>query len=54
MVSGVSSKMTGEEQAFRLGQAWEAMPEPKRQFVFQVVRADSRWKAIALVRTRPP
>src|SRR6185503_20296844 len=41
VVSGLSSKMTGEEQAFRLGQAWEAMPEPKRQFVFQVVRADS-------------
>jgi amino acid transporter len=40
VVSGVSSKMTGEEQAFRLGQAWEAMPEPKRQFVFQVVRLD--------------
>lgn len=37
VVSGLSSKMTGEEQAFRLGQAWEAMPEPKRQFVFQVV-----------------
>ena len=33
--------MTGEEQAFRLGQAWEAMPEPKRQFVFQLVRPDS-------------
>src|SRR5260370_7239689 len=32
--------MTGEEQALRLGQAWEAMPEPKRQFVFQVMRAD--------------
>jgi amino acid transporter len=41
VTSGISSKMTGEEQAFRLGQAWEAMPEPKRQFVFQVVRADS-------------
>ena len=40
VVSGLSSKMTGEEQAFRLGQAWEAMPEPKRQFVFQVVRPD--------------
>jgi amino acid transporter len=37
VVSGLSSKMSGEEQAFRLGQAWEAMPEPKRQFVFQVV-----------------
>jgi len=41
VVSGLSSKMTGEEQAFRLGQAWEAMPEPKRQIVFQVVRPDS-------------
>src|SRR6267154_3223038 len=41
VVSGISSKMTGEEQAFRLGQAWEAMPEPTRQFVFMVVRADS-------------
>jgi hypothetical protein len=41
VVSGVSSRITGEEQAFRLGQAWEAMPEPKRQFVFQVVRTDS-------------
>ncbi len=40
VVSGLSSKMTGEEQAFRLGQAWEAMPEPKRQFVFNVVRPD--------------
>jgi len=40
VVSGLSSKMTGEEQAFRLGQGWEAMPEPKRQFVFNVVRPD--------------
>jgi hypothetical protein len=40
VVSGLSSKMTGEEQAFRLGQAWEAMPEPKRQIVFQVVHND--------------
>lgn len=40
VISGLSSKMTGEEQAFRLGLAWEAMPEPKRQFVFTVVRPD--------------
>src|SRR5262249_21150573 len=40
VVSGLSSKMSGEEQAFRLGQAWEAMPDPKRQFVFQVVHPD--------------
>jgi hypothetical protein len=37
VVAGISSKWSGPEQAFRLGQAWEAMPEPKRQFVFQVV-----------------
>ena len=29
--------MTAEEQAFHLGQAWEALPEPKRQFNFYVV-----------------
>ncbi|HYL93121.1 MAG TPA: APC family permease [Alphaproteobacteria bacterium] len=40
VIAGLSSKMGGEEQAFRIGQAWEAMPEPKRQFVFQIVRPD--------------
>jgi hypothetical protein len=38
IVAGLSSKMTAEEQAYRLGQAWEAMAEPKRQIVFQVVK----------------
>lgn len=37
VVSGISSKMTAEEQAYHLGQAWEALPEPKRQFNFYVV-----------------
>ena len=37
VVSGVSTKMSAEEQAFHLGQAWEALPEPKRQFNFYVV-----------------
>ena len=37
VVSGVSTKMGAEEQAFHLGQAWEALPEPKRQFNFYVV-----------------
>jgi hypothetical protein len=32
--------MTAEEQAYRLGQAWEAMAGKKRQIVFQVVRND--------------
>ena len=40
VVAGLSSKMDAEEQAFRLGQAWEAMPPPKRQVVFQVVKPD--------------
>jgi amino acid transporter len=37
VISGVSSSMTAEDQAFYLGQAWEALPEPKRQFNFYVI-----------------
>jgi len=37
VVSGLSSSMTAEDQAFHLGQAWEALSEPKRQFNFYVV-----------------
>jgi amino acid transporter len=37
VISGISTKMTAEDQAFHLGQAWEALPEPKRQFNFYVV-----------------
>jgi amino acid transporter len=37
IVSGVSTRMTAEDQAFHLGQAWEALPEPKRQFNYYVV-----------------
>ncbi len=37
VVSGASSSMTAEEQAFRMGQAWEALAEPKRQFNFYVI-----------------
>lgn len=40
IVAGLSSKMTSQEQAFYLGRAWEAMPEPKKQMLFQVVRPD--------------
>ena len=40
IVAGLSSKMTAQEQALYLGHAWEAMPEPKRQMLFQVVRPD--------------
>ena len=40
VVAGLSSKMTPPEQAFALGLAWEAVAEPKRQFVLQIVRPD--------------
>lgn len=40
VVAGLSTKMTAQEQAFRLGSAWEATPEPKRQFVMYVVHPD--------------
>jgi len=41
VVAGLSTKMTTAEQAFNLGRAWEAIPEPKRQFVLQIVRGDA-------------
>lgn len=37
VVAGLSTRMTAEEQAFHVGQAWEALPEAKRQFTFYVV-----------------
>ena len=37
VISGLSTKMTAEDQAFHMGQAWEALPEPKRQFNFYIV-----------------
>jgi hypothetical protein len=40
VVSGSSTKLTVEEQAYHVGQAWEALPEPKRQFTFYVVKPD--------------
>ncbi len=40
LVSGVSSSMTAEDQAFHMGQAWEALPDPKRQFNYYVVGPD--------------
>jgi amino acid transporter len=40
VVSGLSSKLTAQEQAYHVGQAWEALPEPKRQFTFYVIKPD--------------
>ncbi|HET7103698.1 MAG TPA: APC family permease, partial [Terracidiphilus sp.] len=37
VVSSLSSSMSAEDQAFHLGQAWEALPQPKRQFNFYIV-----------------
>jgi hypothetical protein len=37
VVSGTSSSMSAEDQAFYLGQAWEALPEPRRQFNYYVI-----------------
>ncbi|HEX4583172.1 MAG TPA: APC family permease [Acidobacteriaceae bacterium] len=45
VVSGISSKMTPQEQAYYVGQAWEALPEPKRQFTFHVVMEDGSAQA---------
>lgn len=42
VVSGTSSKMTAQEQAFEMGRAWEAMPNPKRQFLLQIVHVDGK------------
>jgi amino acid transporter len=45
VVSGMSSKLTPQEQAYYVGQAWEALPEPKRQFTFNVVMDDGSAQA---------
>jgi hypothetical protein len=37
LVSGLSTKLSAQQQAYHLGQAWENLPEPKRQFTFYVV-----------------
>ncbi len=37
VVSGLSTKMSPEDQAFHIGQAWESLPEPKRQLNFYVI-----------------
>ena len=40
VAAGLSGKMTTAEQAFALGTAWEAIPEPKEQFVLQIIRPE--------------
>ena len=45
LVSGLSTRMTAQEQAFHIGQAWENLPEPKRQFTFYVIMPDGEAEA---------
>jgi hypothetical protein len=40
LVSGLSTKMSASEQAYHVGQAWESLPDPKRQFTFYVIMPD--------------
>jgi amino acid transporter len=45
VVSGLSTKLTAQEQAFHMGHAWEALPEPKRQFTFYIVMPNGEAEA---------
>ncbi len=45
VVSGLSNKLTAQEQAFYMGQAWEALPAPKRQITFYVISPDGEAQA---------
>jgi len=48
VVSGLSTKMSAEEQAFHIGQAWESLPEPKRQLNFYVINPSGESKVYYL------
>jgi amino acid transporter len=45
LISGLSTRMSAQEQAFHVGQAWENLPEPKRQFTFYVISPDGEAEA---------
>jgi len=45
LVSGLSTRMSAQDQAFHVGQAWENLPEPKRQFTFYVVTPNGEAEA---------
>jgi amino acid transporter len=48
VASGLSTKMSAEEQAFHIGQAWESLPEPKRQLNFYVINPTGESKVYYL------
>src|ERR1035438_2601944 len=53
VVSGLSSTMSAEDQAFHMGQAWEAVPKPKRQFNFYVISSNGEAK-VFYIGSNPP
>ena len=53
VVSGISIRLSAEEQAFHMGQAWEALPEPKRQFNFYVIAPEAKSRSSTSGRMRP-
>ncbi len=42
LVSGLASTMTAAEQSYRIGHAWESLPEPKAQFTYVIVTPDGQ------------
>lgn len=40
LVTGVSARMTSEELARRIGQAWERLPEPRHPFSLEIITPD--------------
>jgi len=42
VVSGLSTKLTADEQAKRTGDAWERLPEPKPRLTMEIIGADGR------------
>jgi hypothetical protein len=48
LVAGEQNRRTAEDQAYHLGQAWEALPEPKRQIAFYVVSPDGNAKVFSI------
>src|ERR1700743_2884939 len=54
VVSGLSSKMSAHEQAYRVGQAWEALPEPKKQITFYVVHPTGEAESFHIGPPPPP
>src|SRR5947209_16730101 len=40
LVTGVSARMSSEELARRIGQAWERLPEPRHPFSLEIITPD--------------